>query len=158
MFKQSHFIAAAVMTLGVVATAGSAQASIFSKAIHAIKHEVKVVERKTVNTVKDVGRIAGKDVKAIGHGIGAGAKGVANVGLKGADAVGNVARKGVIGVTQLGYKVPGAVGVGVMFGGPVGVVSKVAVAGMAGHMTGHLDKALFKDNGQNRRFLPAKIR
>ena len=88
MIKQSHFLAAAVMTLGIVATTGSAQASLFGKIVHAVKHEVKVVERKTVNSVKTVERVAAKDTRAVGHAVGSAERAVVKTTGKGIKFVG----------------------------------------------------------------------
>ena len=151
------FLAATSFAIALAVTTPS-QAFSLKKLGKGIVKTVKVVERKTVNTVKDAGRIAGKDAKAIGKGVGGGAKAVANVGLKGADKVGNVARKGFISGTEWAYRNPAATAGAAMLTGPVGVVGKAGVVAVGGAMAGQSQKVMYKDNGQNRRFLPARIK
>ena len=102
MFKHSHLFAATVMTLGIAATTGSAQASIFSKIKHAVSHEVKVVERKAVNTVKTVERVAVKDTKAVGHAVGTAERAVVKTSGKGIKFVGKNYQTAIrVGITTV---------------------------------------------------------
>ena len=89
-----RILMAALVSVALVSTSGMAEASFLKKLGKSISKTVKVVERKTVNTVKDAGRIVKKDAKVVGRGIGGAGK-----------AIGKTA----VGVGQFGVRTGGKV-------------------------------------------------